>query len=171
MSCGGIDRNSLIYCQGWFLVFQPCSVWDTSGSWLSILSLSGGPVLSQGQQSLGYGNATQTALNGLRTLLLQLQGVEQIFHILSAHPALAVLSRAICSLYAWGDSSACLPRVPQLKGEKSRENWEIFLSAEDSFQQHWDLPAPFRTATIYAYVLPGFHKRWVIKFIINNKLC
>lgn len=49
---------------------------------MSILSFSGGPALSQAQQNLGYGTATQVALSGLRTLLFQISGVVQIFHIL-----------------------------------------------------------------------------------------
>lgn len=155
MSCGGIDRNSLIYCQGWFLVFQPCSVWDTSGSWLSILSLSGGPVLSQGQQSLGYEchpNSSEWAED----------------FVVAAPGGWTDLPHPQCT--------PCSGHAVPCHLQPVRVGWQLCLSAQSAsakggkeqgklggIPQCWgQLPAAlrptcsFRTATIYAYVLPGF---------------
>lgn len=50
-------------------------------------------------------------------------GLEQIFHILYTQTVLAVLPCAFCSLYAWGNSSVCLPCDTLAKGGgKSGEN-------------------------------------------------
>lgn len=153
-----------------FKVFQPSGVWDTLGSWLSILSFSGGPVLSQGQQSLGYGNATQVTLNGLRSLLFQLSGAEQIFHSLCAHPELALLSCAPCSLCAWGDRQRGR-RAGKTWKQHCRENWEIFFSTEVSSSSAETFLLPSEQWQFMPRFSLVFQKRWLIKFIINNELC
>lgn len=129
-----------------FKVFQCYGVWDTSGSWLSILSFSGGPVLSQGQQSLGYGTATQVGSEWAEDFVVPALKISTGLPHPLAHPALARLSCAICSLYAWSDSSAGLPGLPQLKGEKSRENMETASQGKlGDILQCWGwLPAVLR---------------------------
>lgn len=163
MSCGGIDRNSLIYCQGWFL---KCF----------------NPIVSE-------------TLEGAAWAFYHSQELQSFLRIWDCHPrssewaedfvfaalrsGIDVLSCATCSLHAWGDSSACLPRVPQLKGEKSRENMEKHRRETGRYSSVLKMASsstePLLLPSEQRQFMPTFslvfHKKWVIKFIINNKLC
>lgn len=129
-------------------MFQPCRVCEASEGWLSLLSLSWGLVLSLGQQSLGYGNATQTALNGSRTSLFQLQGSFLYLQGLnrSPHPpcTACVGHTASCLLQPLCmGRPLCLSAMWYLseRGNKSRENMEIALQEKrGDILQCWGQP-------------------------------
>lgn len=184
MSCRSTDRNSLIYCQEWFLkCFNPVgSERLQKAGWAFYRSpdiqffLRDNKVSDIGMPLKRLWMAWELSCSSSKGASCTYRGRTGP-HILCAQPALAILPRAFCSLCAQGDSSVCLSCETLAKEQSKLGNgiagktwrYSSFLRAASSSTETYLLPSDqWQLMPAFSLV---FRKRWVIKFIIGKELC